>query len=114
MENERLISAHVFCSHYHVELAFINALKEYGLIELTAIEDDYFIDRNELLKLEQYTRWHYDLEINLQGIEVIEHLLNRVRSLQDEIKTLKNELKLYNEKNPKITGERPGVDTHDF
>src|SRR5439155_15921443 len=95
MENERLISADEFCAHYNVESSFINALQEYGLIEITTIEERVFIDANELKKLEQYTRWHYDLDINLEGIEVIEYLLNRVKNLQDEITILRNKLRLY-------------------
>ncbi len=95
MENEHLIPADEFCAHYNIELSFINTLQEYGLIEITTIEKNYFIDTNHLQKLEQYTRWHYDLDINLEGIEVIDHLLNRVRNMHDEIIALRNKLRLY-------------------
>lgn len=95
MENEQLIPANELCTHYNVELSFINALQEYGLIELTRIEENYFIDTNQLQKLEQYTRWHYELDINLEGIEVIDEMLERIKSMQYEIIALKNKLKLY-------------------
>jgi len=95
MENEHLIPADEFCTHYNVEFSFINTLQEYGLIEMISIEENYFIDVNQLQRLEQYTRLHYDLDINVEGIEVIEHLLNRVRNLQDEIISLQNRLRLY-------------------
>ncbi|HXL58219.1 MAG TPA: chaperone modulator CbpM [Chitinophagaceae bacterium] len=95
MENEYLIPADEFCTHYNVEFSFINTLQEYGLIEMISIEENYFIDVNQLQRLEQYTRLHYDLDINVEGIEVIEHLLNRVRNLQDEIISLQNRLRLY-------------------
>ena len=92
MSNENLISADEFCIRYNAELSFITALHEYGLIEVTTIEENYFIDTNQLQKLEQYTRWHYDLDINLEGIEVIDHLLERVKNLQNEINLLQNRL----------------------
>jgi hypothetical protein len=95
MENEHLIPANELCTHYKAELSFINALQEYGLIELTRIEENYFIDTNQLQKLEQYTRWHYELDINLEGIEVIDEMLERIKNMQDEIVALKNKLRLY-------------------
>ncbi len=107
MENEHLIPADKFCAHYNVEFSFINTLQEYGLIEMTSIEENYFIDLNQLQKLEQYTRWHYDLDINIEGIEVIEHLLNRVRNLQDEIISLQNRLRIFEENSRRIFLNQP-------
>jgi hypothetical protein len=95
MANENLIPADEFCVRYNAELSFITALHEYGLIEITTIEENFFIDTNELQKLEQFTRWHYELDINLEGIEVIENLLDRVKHLQDKITELQNKLRLY-------------------
>jgi chaperone modulatory protein CbpM len=97
MENEHLISADEFCSHYNVEFSFIHALQENELIEMTAIEENYFIDTNQLQKLEQYTRWHYDLDVNLEGIEVIDQMLARIKNMQHEIAALRNRLRLYEE-----------------
>jgi len=102
MANENLISADEFCVRYNAELSFITTLHEYGLIEVITIEENYFIDINQLQKLEQYTRWHYDLDINLEGIEVIDHLLDRVKNLQDEINSLQNRLRIYQESSRRI------------
>ena len=38
---------------------------------------------------------HYDLDINLEGIEVINNLLSRVNNLQEELMLLKSKLKIY-------------------
>lgn len=95
MENKHLIPANELCTYYNVELSFINALQEFGLIELTRVQENYFINETQLPKLEQYTRWHYELEINLEGIEVIDQMLERIRNMQDEIIALKNKLRLY-------------------
>jgi hypothetical protein len=35
---------------------------------------------------------HYDLDINMAGMEAIKHLLQRMHTLQKEVKTLRNEL----------------------
>ena len=37
-------------------------------------------------------RLYYDLEINMAGIDTIRHLLNRMQSLQQEMKRLQGEL----------------------
>jgi len=102
MENEHLISADEFCTHYNIEFSFINALQEFGLIEMTTIEENYFIDANQLRKLEQYTRWYYDLNINVEGIEVIEQMLARIKNMQYEIAALRNNLRLYEESSRRI------------
>jgi hypothetical protein len=40
-------------------------------------------------------RMHYDLDINMEGIDVISHLLKRMNSLQDELRLTQNKLRLY-------------------
>ena len=92
MQNENLISANECCLHYHIELAFINYLHEYGLIETIAIEQEQFIPAAQLQQLEKFIRMHYELNINIEGIEAIAHLLSRVEKLQEEIAGLKNKI----------------------
>jgi len=95
MQTDDLILAEDFCTHYRVELSFINYLEEYGLIEITSVEETSYISREQLRKLEQLVRLHYDLNINLEGIDAIAHLLERMKGLQFEIISLKNRLGLY-------------------
>ncbi|WP_018612026.1 chaperone modulator CbpM [Segetibacter koreensis] len=95
MQTNDLILAEEFCSHYNVGLSFINSLKQFGLIEVTSVEETYYIPQAELKKLEQLARLHYDLDINLEGIDAITHLLGRIKDLQSEITSLKNRLSLY-------------------
>lgn len=92
---EHLISTDEFCTHYKVEYSFINALQEYGLIELTTINEHSFIDHDHLRNMEKLVRMHYDLDINLEGIEAITYLLNRIKDMQTEIISLKNRLRVY-------------------
>ena len=92
---KELIPAAEFCEHHKVEYTFITALEKSGLIKITTIEQDSFIDTSELTELERFIRFHYDLDINLQGIEAIIHLLNRMQQMQEEIISLKNKLSIY-------------------
>ena len=95
MQPENMIPADEFCTHYHIEYSFINSLQDYGLIELNTIEEKKFIDANRLHELEAFVRLHYDLDINLEGIEAITYLLQRVKDMQNEITSLKNRLGMY-------------------
>src|SRR3954454_22020070 len=95
MQQDELIRAEDFCTHYNITLSFINSLREYGLIELTFIEETSYIPQWQLQKLEQLIRLHYDLDINFEGIEAITHLLERMKNLQSEITRLRNKLSVY-------------------
>ena len=95
MQNENLIPADEFCTRYNVELSFINLLNDHGLIEVTTIEEKYFIPSDRLNDLEKFIRLHYDLDINMPGIEAISHMLQRIQMMQQEMMALKNRLRLY-------------------
>ena len=91
----QLISTDEFCTHYQVEYSFITSLQQNGLIEITTIDKHSFIDHDHLKNIERLVRLHYDLDINLEGIEAITYLLNKVKNMQDEIVALKNKLSVY-------------------
>lgn len=95
MNTKNLIAVNDFCNNHKIEVSFISSLYRTGLIEVTTVEDSGFIDAEQLQQLEKFIRLYYELDINLEGIESITHLLKRIKSLQDEIITLKNRLRLY-------------------
>ncbi len=95
MQTGDLIPASEFCAQYKAELSFITYLRDFGLIEITSVEENYYIPYTQLGKLEQLARLHYDLDINLEGIDAITNLLERVKGLQFEITNLKNKLSIY-------------------
>lgn len=92
MDNEELIPAPLFCRHYNIELSFIDSLRDFGLIELTAQEQTYFIRKEQIGEIEKMIHLHYDLDINLEGIDAIAHMLRRMEDLQKEVLVLKNRL----------------------
>ncbi|HEX5167860.1 MAG TPA: chaperone modulator CbpM [Cyclobacteriaceae bacterium] len=92
MENEELISIHDFCVTCNIEESFVELLQRSELIEVTVVEGQTFIQAEQLTRLEKLTRLHYDLAINLEGIEVIDQLLQRIENMQHEIIALRNRL----------------------
>jgi hypothetical protein len=98
MQNENLIPAELCCTHYNIDLGFIQTLDQYGLIHVVSAEQTKFIDAEELQTLEKFIRMHYELDINMQGIEAINFLLERVHNMQDEIAYLKSKLNVYEQK----------------
>lgn len=95
METKDLIAIQEFCKHYKVEISFIDSLNEFGLIEIITVEQTQFIHQQQLKDVEKMIRLHYDLEINLEGIDAISHLLKRVNSLQEELNALKIKMRSY-------------------
>ncbi|MFO7669750.1 MAG: chaperone modulator CbpM [Bacteroidales bacterium] len=98
METKRiddLIAVNEFCVNHNIEISFVNLLQQTGLIEISTIESKYFVKKEQLPQLEKFVRFYYDLDINLEGIETISYLLQRIENLQNEIIKLKNKLRFY-------------------
>ncbi|MCE5346144.1 MAG: chaperone modulator CbpM [Bacteroidales bacterium] len=95
MNKGNMIPANEFCASHNIEITFINSLQEAGLIEVTTINETEYIHESQLNELEKIVRLYYELDINLEGIETVTHLLQRINDMQDEIMLLKNRLRLY-------------------
>ncbi|GAC1443183.1 MAG: hypothetical protein NVSMB63_11960 [Sediminibacterium sp.] len=95
METEQLISVHELCRHHEIEFSFIDALQEFGLIETRTVETTRYIDAAQLKDLEKMIRLHYELDINVAGIDAISHLLNRIDDLCRQLTAIKSRLRLY-------------------
>lgn len=95
MEDDQLIPAAELCQHHQVEMNFIYSLKDYGLIEITATGSGEYVSSDRLEELEKMIRLHYDLQVNMEGIDVILHLLRQLEAAQEEANELRNRLKFY-------------------
>lgn len=73
----------------------MHELQEYGLLEAEANGDDLLLSPGQLDTVEKLVRLHYDLHINLEGIDAIHHLLQRLESLQAELRQLQARLRLH-------------------
>ena len=95
IKTDNLIAINEFCIHHNIEISFISLLQQNGLIDVTTVKETSFVDAEELLKLEKIIRFYFEMDINLEGIESITHLLQRIMQMQSEIIGLKNRLRLY-------------------
>ena len=85
-----------YCQKCHIDPSFIILLEEGGLIDINITDGERYLFSSQLRDLEQYTRMYYDLSINIEGIEAIHHMLDRMRNLQAEIQSLRNRLHYMN------------------
>jgi len=92
---EQLIPAQTICSHYNIEISFVDTLHHMGLIQVEIVEQNQFIHEDQISELEKIIRLHTELDINLEGIDIVLNLLQKERELQYEILMLKNKLRLY-------------------
>ena len=92
MKTEFYITIEDFCSNYRIEESFVTTLQEYNLIDVKIVEQQSYIHKEELPKLEKMVRMYHDLGINLEGIEAIHYLLQRVEHMQEELNRLRNKL----------------------
>ncbi len=95
MQTDEMIAADEFCTHHQIELSFIHSLKESGLIEVAVVEEKVFVPMEQLTNLERIVRLYYEMDINLEGIETITYLLERMNSMQQQIRELNDRLSLY-------------------
>lgn len=96
METKYLIEVEQFCTVNNIELSFVSSLQESGLIQFERQDEAMFIRHDQIRQLEKLVCFHYDLDINLEGIEAISHLLQRMDEMQHEITILKNRLRVFN------------------
>ncbi|WP_072530645.1 chaperone modulator CbpM [Bacteroides ilei] len=96
MQND-LIIINDYCSHCNIEPDFILMLGEDGLINIQEINDNHCFPASQLNELERYAHLYYDLSINIEGIDAIRHLLERIEDLQRRVRLLEDELHFYEE-----------------
>ena len=65
---------------------------EVELIEILEVERQPVIRHSELDRLERLVRLHRDLEISPQGLLAVDHLLERMEQLQEEVLELRRRL----------------------
>ncbi len=87
MMSER-ISVKEVIQIYKIEDHFLNELISSDLLHPETENSTTYIVYEELHHLERFANWHYDLEINLPGIEIIHKLLNQLEDLRHENRRL--------------------------
>jgi hypothetical protein len=95
MKTTEFIPINELCANYQIEISFFNELHEVGLIEIITYNKMPCVSLETINDVEKMIRMHHDLNINIQGIDVAFNLLKKVTYLNNELTTLKNKLRLY-------------------
>lgn len=90
-----LITLKEYSIQYNVEPEFLLELEESGVIYFQKEGEEKYILEEQLIELERYIRFYYDLNINIEGIDAIRHLLAKVSEMEREIKMLRSQLHLH-------------------
>jgi hypothetical protein len=97
MNKEKLVEINVLCVHYEVEMSLFSELHDFGIIDMLTIKDLYFIHEDEIGVVEKVIRMQRELNLNLEGVDTVFNLLDKINELQTELNNVKNRLHLYEE-----------------
>lgn len=97
MNTDNLIRIEYFCEQYNVEFSFVTSLQESGLINIIEQEESRYLNTEDLSEIEKLIRLHYELGVNIEGIDVISNLLKQINDLQQELTIVKNRLRLLDD-----------------
>ena len=95
MESQELIIIDVFCKECDVELTLIEDLDDFGLIEIVQNNGVKYIHSHQLPHVQKVIHFHNELNINKEGIEIVLHLLERLKQQNQALKLLQDKLKIY-------------------
>lgn len=90
-----MFSVSEYCVVHGIDPSFINSLESEGLISIAFSNEQKFIEEQQLHELEIFTRWHHDLGINIEGIDALYNMLQKLRQVQQEMNDLRLRLGQY-------------------
>lgn len=87
---------------YKIDYSFLDALIDSELLHPESENSIRYIQHDEIGHLEKYVNWHYDLDVNLAGIEIIQNLLIKIEHLQSQNLAIRNKSfeNYFNENEP--------------
>jgi len=97
MKKSKLIQLDTLCEHYRVEMSFFTQLQEIGLIEIERVKETYYVHPDQIIEVEKMVRIHQDLEVNIEGIDVVFNLIKKIETLQKELDDARNRLNRFEE-----------------
>lgn len=83
---------------YNIEITFFDELVDSGLLNIETDNEIRYLMYEDLPTFERFANWHYDLEINLPGLEVINSMLQKMKNLNHINRELMQKLSAINEK----------------
>jgi len=95
MNKKTYITLTNLCAHYQVDRSFFSNLNDYGLIKIETIAQSQYIDKDKISEIEKILRIHNGLDVNIEGTDVIIYLLQKIERLQNDLNSVKNRLRIY-------------------
>lgn len=95
MSTENFIPINTLCQHYKLEISFFNNLNENGLIDIQLVDNIQYIHKDAIYEIEKIVRMHKELDVNIEGIDIVLNLLQKIDALQTELHSVRNRLLLY-------------------
>lgn len=95
MESQELIIVDIFCKECQIEVELIDELEDFGLIEIIQKNSVRHLHIEHLPQVQKIIAFHTELNINKEGIEIVLHLLERLKQQNQALKLLQDKLKIY-------------------
>lgn len=95
MATKKMIAVKEFCSWHDISIDFMRELQRNDIIELVMVKRTGYIEEKSLHLAEKAVRLYTDLQINIEGIHTIFHLLSSLEKKEAEIASLRNQLAFY-------------------
>lgn len=83
---------------YNIEITFFDELVDFGLLSVQTENERRYLLYEDLPVFEKFANWHYDLEINIPGLEVIHDMLAKMNDLKQKNRELMNKLSAISDK----------------
>ena len=97
MPPNQFISIKTLCLIHEIEESFVHTLDEYDILHLQRQHEDALLHVDALPLLEKMIRLHKDLNINPEGLQAINELLQKVQDLQQELEMVRRRLDMLDD-----------------
>lgn len=83
---------------YNIEITFFDSLEESGLLKTQTENEVKYLLYEQLPAFERFANWHYDLDLNIPGIEMVQNLIEKLERMRTENQKLLQKLNAISEK----------------
>lgn len=91
----QLTSVAQIIQYYQIDDTSLYYLNESGIIKIIIVEQTEYIHQDDLSDLEKIIRIQQELNINMESMDIVINLIDKIKTLQIENKTLKNLLSMH-------------------
>ena len=95
--NNKLLKFEEICNIYNIEPSFLKEIYNFEIITFIEEENTLWLEEDMIDKLEKVIRLHKELGVNLEGIDIIINLLEKIEKLEEELLEVKRKLAFFEE-----------------